>query len=75
MNTARTAGRVERRLLAIPVLYIICRMWGTLQFFFSLSVSINEGCVSPQLHLAFRLFGFFQVSQQLYQDSLKRCPD
>jgi G protein-coupled receptor 157 len=63
MNTTTTAGQVERRLLAIPILYIVCRMWGTLQFFFSLSVSISEGCVSHPIHLAFRLFGYFQVSQ------------
>ena len=65
MNVAPKAGRVDVRLLAIPVFYIVCRMWGTLQFFFSLSVSsqIHDGCVTSGIHWAFRLFGYFQVSR------------
>ena len=57
------AGRVEMRLLAIPILYVVCRMWGTLQFFYSLGASphIHNGCVSRDLHIVFLLFGYFQV--------------
>jgi G protein-coupled receptor 157 len=62
-KTINIAGRVDVRLLAIPILFIVCRMWGTLQFFFSLSVSsqIHHGCVTSAIHWAFRLFGYFQA--------------
>ena len=58
------AGRVQLRILAIPLLYIVCRMWGTLQFIFSLAIgnAIHNGCISSSIHWAFRVFGYFQVT-------------
>ena len=53
----------EKRLLAIPLLYIFLRMWGTLQFFYSLGVSgtINNGCIPQQVHDIFFTLGVLQV--------------
>ena len=56
-------GQVEKRLLAIPLLYILLRMWGTLQFFFSLAMdhtNIN-GCIPAVVQKAYLAFGILQV--------------
>ena len=57
-------GRTERRLLAIPLLFLLLRVWGTLQFFFALGVSgrnHNPGCTSQDVHSIFIVFGILQV--------------
>ena len=55
--------QVESRLLAIPVIFILLRMWGTIQFFFSMAVadSVKYGCVSKSTHIAFFVLGILQV--------------
>ena len=55
--------RMESRLLAIPLFFILLRMWGTIQFFFSLAVadSVNNGCVPNSIHSAFFVLGILQV--------------
>ena len=55
--------QVESRLLAIPVIFILLRIWGTVQFFFSLAVadSVNDGCVPNSTHVAFFVLGILQV--------------
>ena len=56
--------QVESRLLAIPVIFILLRMWGTIQFFFSMAVAnhVNDGCVPKNIHIAFFVLGILQVS-------------
>ena len=56
--------QVETRLLAIPILFILLRMWGTIQFLFSLAVAgtVHEGCVPNSVHIAFVVLGILQVS-------------
>ena len=54
----------EKRLLAIPLLYIFLRMWGTLQFFLlpgSFLVPFNNGCIPQQVHDIFFTLGVLQV--------------
>ena len=55
--------QVESRLLAIPIFFILLRMWGTIQFFFSLAVADQEkdGCVPNNIHIAFFVLGILQV--------------
>lgn len=55
---------VEKRLLAIPVLYIVLRMWGTLQFFYSLAVADQNinGCIPPTVRTIYLVFGILQVT-------------
>ena len=55
--------RVETRLLAIPLIFILLRIWGTIQFFFSLAVADNvrNGCVPHSNHVAFFVLGILQV--------------
>ncbi len=54
---------VEKRLLAIPILYIVIRIWGTLQFFYSLIVSgsNDEGCIPSTVKTVYIVFGILQV--------------
>ncbi len=57
-------ARVEKRLLGIPLLYILLRMWGTLQFFYSLAVdhTNKNGCIPPDVQKIYFAFGILQVS-------------
>ena len=58
---------VEKRLLAIPLLFIILRMWGTLQFFYSLAVAGTQnsndqpGCIPQMVQVGYFIFGLLQV--------------
>ena len=56
---------IEKRLLAIPVLYILLRMWGTLQLFYSLIVDhTNEhGCIPLSVQRTYFFFAILQVGQ------------
>ena len=64
---ATNTRRVDKRLLAIPLLYIILRMWGTLQFFYSLAVAGTQkgtgqpGCIPPIVQVGYFIFGLLQV--------------
>ncbi len=55
---------VEKRLLCIPLLLVILRVWGTLQFFFSLAVSgtNHDGCIPHAVQTIFVILGLFQVT-------------
>ena len=57
--------RVESRLLAIPLVFILLRMWGTIQFFFSLAVadSVQNGCIPNNIHIAFFVLGILQARE------------
>jgi len=54
---------VEKRLLAIPILYIFLRMWGTIQFCYSLIVSSANvgGCIPHAVLVGYQVFGYLQV--------------
>lgn len=55
---------VEKRLLAIPLLFLVLRLWGTVQLFFALAVSrlITRGCVPPTILSIFVFLGVLQAS-------------
>jgi len=55
---------VHKRLLYIPLFFLVLRMWGTLQLFFSLGVA-NEnqnGCIPKPIQTIFFIFGILQVT-------------
>lgn len=59
--------KVETKLAIIPVAFIFFRMWGTLQFFFSiivfqLSAIDSTGCVPYGVYIIFEIFAVLQVS-------------
>lgn len=60
-NEARS--QVKQRLLLIPMLFILLRMWGTIQFFFTLvkKNDIDSGCVSKSDSISLFALGIFQV--------------
>lgn len=61
-------ARVEKRLLAIPLLYILLRVWGTLQFIFSIAVDHTNtyGCIPETVQRAYFVFGILQVRKCMY---------
>ena len=54
---------VEKRLLYIPLMFILLRIWGSIQFFFSLAVADGnqEGCIPNVVHTVFFVLGILQV--------------
>ena len=64
-TTAQNDARLEvkQRLLLIPLMFILLRIWGTMQFFYSLikSGSIHKGCVSIADAKTFYVLGIAQV--------------
>lgn len=55
--------QVEWRLMAIPILFILLRMWGTIQLIVSLSLPSNKyaPCITPQLRDVYLVLGILQV--------------
>jgi len=54
---------VEKRLLYIPLVFIFLRIWGSIQFFFSIAVGDQnqEGCIPSRIHIVFLVLGILQV--------------
>ena len=54
---------VEKRLLYIPLMFIFLRIWGSIQFFFSIAVADDnqKGCISNVVHTVFFVLGILQV--------------
>ena len=54
---------VEKRLLYIPLMFIILRIWGSIQFFFSIAVADDnqKGCIPNVVHTVFFVLGILQV--------------
>ena len=59
---------VHKRLLYIPLFFLVLRMWGTLQLFFSLAVAQQNqnGCIPKPTQTVFFIFGIFQVMGNVY---------
>ncbi len=59
---------MEKKLYAIPAAFILVRIWGTLQFFFSIIVFARPGavdatgCVSYPIYVVFYFFACIQVN-------------
>ena len=56
-------SEVKQRLLLIPIVFILLRMWGTIQFFYSLAVSSqnHNGCIPPLSRRVFLALAIVQV--------------
>ena len=54
---------VEKRLLYIPLVFIFLRIWGSIQFFFSIAVGDQnrDGCIPNWIHTVFLVLGILQV--------------
>ncbi len=56
--------QAEKRLIYIPVFFIILRIWGTVQFLISIPMSKNitpPGCITQTYRDVFFAFGILQV--------------
>ena len=56
-------SEVKQRLLLIPIVFILLRMWGTIQFFYSLAASSqnHNGCIPPLSRRVFLALAIVQV--------------
>lgn len=54
---------VKQRLLLIPIVFILLRMWGTIQFFYSLANADqnNDGCIPKTAQKVFYGLAIVQV--------------
>lgn len=57
-------NKIDNKLLLIPLVFVILRIWGFMQFFFILSVSkyFSRGCVSHPIHITHFVLGILEVS-------------
>ncbi len=62
--------KADRKLTFIPIVFVLLRMWGTIQFFYSLAVAryIKCACTTPGISLGFELLGYLQVSTLMLLD-------
>ena len=70
------AEQAEKRLLYIPALFLLLRVWGTAQLFYSIGVSsdIQEpGCIPHGIQIGFMIFGILQVSNNTYYIAMQVC--
>jgi hypothetical protein len=53
----------NKRFLYIPAFFLFLRLWGTIQFFYSIGVSKRnlDGCLPKDVHLGFYILGIVQV--------------
>ena len=61
--------QVEKKLYAIPIAFIMLRIWGTLQFLlstvvFSMPKIASTGCLPKYLYYIYYCFAVVQVSSQ-----------
>ncbi len=61
---SRGRASIDKRLLLIPLAFVLLRMWGTVQFFFSIATSdLNQdGCVPHWVATVYYVLGLLQVS-------------
>ena len=65
--------QAEKRLLYIPALFLLLRVWGTTQFFYSIGVSHfkkDPGCIPIGIHTGFMILGILQVG--MYSNFLRQ---
>lgn len=61
--------KIENKLMAIPIVFILLRMWGSLQFLvsivvFNISGAIDsDGCVSLATYVVYYILAILQVSR------------
>ena len=64
-NARNERGRVERKMIYIPVLFLLLRMWGTIDFFLNISMEAidpsENGCILKGFHTANLVLGYLQV--------------
>ncbi len=59
-------AKVERKMVYIPVIFLMLRFWGTAQFFLNIGMEatypMKHGCILQGFHTAFTVLGYLQVS-------------
>ena len=70
-GVANLLQRVERKMSAIPVMFIVLRMWGTIQFLvtivvFNINGLVDErtGCMPEKLYYVYYVLAVLQVRRE-----------
>ena len=72
MLAKKSMKQIEFKLFLIPFAFILLRMWGTLQFFFSIIVfrggfvDKNTGCVTDSVFYTYKVLAVLQVGDFLH---------
>jgi len=64
-TTLALLKRSDKRMVAIPMVFVLLRCWGTLHFFYSLAVSqdvTKHGCTNTKFFVGFFFLAVMQVS-------------
>lgn len=73
MLAKKSMKQIESKLFLIPFAFILLRMWGTLQFFFSIIVfhggpslvDKKTGCVPDSVFYTYKVLALFQVGDKI----------
>ena len=63
-STISTIQRADKKLTFIPIVFILLRIWGTLQFIYATGVDhmMYFGCVPKNYAIGFTFFAYVQVN-------------
>ncbi len=58
-------AKAERKMIYIPVIFLLLRVWGTAEFFLNIGMQftypMKDGCILKGFHTANVVLGYFQV--------------
>ena len=63
VSSIKAIRRTDKKLTFIPIVFILLRIWGTLQFFYALGVADMTylGCAPKHFATGFTLLAYIQV--------------
>ncbi len=70
LSSVKLLRQVEKKLYAIPIAFVMLRIWGTVQFFISIGAFnvpkiSNSGCLPRWLFTVYYVFAIIQVSKAI----------
>ena len=66
LSTGRATAirQIDQKLIFIPVMFFLLRVWGTIQFIVLSAVSVHHcACVSHDAYITLYILSYLQVSQ------------
>lgn len=66
-----TMKQVDRKLIFIPVIFLLLRIWGTLQFIVASAITITQCyCISYPAYIILSILAYLQVSMLFTSSSM-----
>lgn len=57
--------KADSKLVFIPVVFVLLRMWGTIEFFYTISLPTHDACIPTKFHSGLVFLGVMQVSKHI----------